>query len=156
MHLWAAFPSAETARLPQKGLRSQRRRHSGLGFSHSTHPSTVSPSAHFDSFVQSSGSVATPFTPSLQFRDRLASFHNAWSLIATDTWVLSTIRLGCAIQFLSTPPSPFLFRHPSQKILLLKQVCSLLALGAEEEVPPEHWGQVFYSGTFWFPYLKEW
>uniref|UniRef100_A0A8C0H6W0 RNA helicase n=1 Tax=Chelonoidis abingdonii TaxID=106734 RepID=A0A8C0H6W0_CHEAB len=36
--------------------------------------------------------------------DRLTCFHNAWGLITIDIWILSTIKLGYAIQFLSPCP----------------------------------------------------
>lgn len=65
---------------------------------------------------------------------------------------LNWIVMSRFIQFLSIspphPPSQSLFKDPCHETLLIQQINSLLALGAVDEVLPEHWGHSFYFQYF--------
>lgn len=74
----------------------------------------------------------------LFFNSHLSQFLSAWAHITSDQWVLSTVELGYALQFISTspfhPPSLGLFRDHSHKIILQQKIQSLLQAGATVEV----------------------
>ena len=82
---------------------------------------------------------------------RLAQFHNHWPSVTLDVWVLSVLKRGLFLSFLSPPPlSPFPVHlsqnHPEMKTVLL----SLLEKRAIERVlNPNSPG--FYSRVFLVP-----
>ncbi|MCG7869756.1 MAG: hypothetical protein JAY74_25725 [Candidatus Thiodiazotropha taylori] len=81
----------------------------------------------------------------------MAHFQNRWGEITEDSWVLSVVKKGYKIPFISKPllsPTP-IFLHQTESRSLEEEVNKLLLKGAVEMIKPE--GPGFYSRIFLVP-----
>lgn len=78
-------------------------------------------------------------------------FHQ-WEATTSDTWVLTTVRSGLVLEFLSAPPKFFprcpVSRDAAKWHLMEAAIQHLLEIQTIEPVPQEHQGQGFYSILF--------